>query len=68
MTNLLALLSQYVENHPDNCGEERELLQFERVARKLADLVRFAEISCSICIKQSLELTQKQTHELKQKQ
>jgi hypothetical protein len=59
MVNLMALLRHYIEKHPDNCGDERELLQFQRMVRKLNDLVRFAEISCTICIKQSLDQTER---------
>lgn len=54
MVNLMILIKEYFDKHPDNCGEEKELLQFERVVRKLWGLVKFAEISCTICIHQSL--------------
>lgn len=40
--NLLMLIRDYFDKHPDNCGEERELLQFEKVVRKLWGLVKFA--------------------------
>ena len=40
--------------HPDNNGEERELLYLQRVVGKLSNLVKFMEIGSSICIYESL--------------
>ena len=43
-----------MDTHPDNCGDEKELLHFEMVTRKLASFIKYAEISCSICLNHSV--------------
>jgi hypothetical protein len=52
----MTYLQEYLDRHPDNNGEERELLYLERIITKLANLVKFEEISCSVCIYESLNL------------
>jgi len=42
IVNLLNYLREYIEQHPDNNGEERELLYLQRVVGRLGNLVKYA--------------------------